>query len=168
MRAAIIENGVISNVIEVADEQAAAEFGAVALPDGSNAQIGWSQVGDDYAPPIEPPPTKEALIAYSAACRWKHEVGGIVFNGWPIPTDERTQQVLTAAYIKASADPNYTIDPWKAGPGVYVALTAAEIVAIADAVSEHVQAAFSLNRTCDEMIEAGTITTLAQVAAFYA
>lgn len=41
--------------------------------------------------------------------RYEVEAAGIVLNSVPIPTDRHTQQVLTAMYIRAIADSDYTV-----------------------------------------------------------
>ena len=52
----------------------------------------------------------------------------------PVRTDAQTQIFLAGARIKADADPDYEIASYKLGPGQYVTLTAATIIAISDAV----------------------------------
>lgn len=106
------------------------------------------------------------LMAYASAKRWAVEHAGVPFGQGVIPTDERTQGVLTAAYVKASADQNYEIADWKAAPGVYVTINAAAIMAMADAVEAHVQACFAANRAVDEAIAGGSITSEAEIDAF--
>lgn len=113
-------------------------------------------------------PRRAALKSYAAQKRWEKETGGVTVGGIPIPTDERTQGVLTAAYASAVADPEYAIDDWKVAPGVYASLDNQTIRAIAVAVRGHVQACFSLNRTVDQAIDAGEIVDTAGVDAAFA
>lgn len=168
MRAAILaEDGqTVDNVILVATEQDATDLQAVVIDD--DVQIGWRLVGSTFQPPVVAGPTEADLLAYSAQARWRRETAGTTALDMQVPTDERTQAVLTAAYVQASADPEFTVDPWKVGPGTYVALSAADIIAISAAVSAHIQACFALNATVDAGILAGTITTFAQIDAAYA
>jgi hypothetical protein len=114
------------------------------------------------------PVTQAELIAYAAARRWAAETAGIGVPGiGSVPTDERTRGVLTGAYAKAQANPAYEITDWKTPvPGVYATLTAAQIVALADAVEAHVQACFSANKAVDQAILAGTITTKAEIDSY--
>ena len=114
-------------------------------------------------PPDPGPPTKAQLLDRAAAKRWEIETGGIILNDAPIPTDERTRGVLTAAYVKAQADAAYLITDWKIGPGTYTTLDAATIIAMANAVEAHVQACFSANKAVDAKINDNTYTTMAQV-----
>jgi len=108
-------------------------------------------------------PTKAQLLDRAAAKRWEIETGGITLNNAPIPTDERTRGVLTAAYVKAQADANYVITDWKVGPGTYTTLDAATIIAMANAVEAHVQACFTANKIVDAKINNDTYTTMAQI-----
>lgn len=108
------------------------------------------------------------LKAYAAAMRWAKETGGVVFGGVPIPTDERTQMVLSGAYARAKGDPSYSIPNWKLESGAYTSLSNAQIIAIAEAVADHIQACFDLNAQADDGIEAGTITTEAEIDALFA
>lgn len=102
------------------------------------------------APPAEPEPValtldeqKAARLVDLAARRYQAEEAGTIFGGAPLATDRTTQGKITAAYVKAAADPAYSIPVWKFGPGKFAALDAATILAAADAVSAHVQACFT-------------------------
>lgn len=99
-----------------------------------------------YVPPdpIEPSPlTASDLLAALAARRYAAEEAGTTFNGFPLATDRTTQAKITAAYVKATGDPTYTIAPWKFAPGVFAPLDAATIIAAANVIEAHVQACFA-------------------------
>lgn len=81
-----------------------------------------------------------ARKAELAAIRYAKETGGIVVSGAPIATDRDTQAKLIAVRIKAKENASYTVN-WKTAGG-FVSLDAATIIAIADAVSAHIQACF--------------------------
>lgn len=53
MRIAVVENGIVVNLI-LRDEPIA-EWGEVALPDDSPVGIGWSYDGEAFAAPPAPP-----------------------------------------------------------------------------------------------------------------
>lgn len=72
--------------------------------------------------------------------RFSVETGGVNVFGTDIPTDRHTQQVLTAMYVRAMADSGYAVK-FKTSNG-FVDLVASQIIAIAGAVHDHVQAAF--------------------------
>lgn len=110
-----------------------------------------------------------ALIAYSAAARYAKETGGITVNGVAMPTDRQTQAQLTGAYSFAQSNSAVTIQ-WKMPDGSFMALTAAQISAIAVAVAMHVQTCFAVEQQLDASINATppTITTSAQVDTTFA
>ena len=93
----------------------------------------------------DPVPTLEDLKAAKLAAladrRWQAEVGGITLNGVPIKTDRESTGKITAAYVQASANPEFSVR-WKVDTGVFVTLDAATIIAIGNAVTAHVQACF--------------------------
>ena len=97
-----------------------------------------------------------ARLQELADLRWQQEGSGTTMGGNPLATDRTTQAKLTAAYVKASADPAYTIADWKSGPGVFAPLDATTIIAAADAVETHVQACFTNEATLSASILAAT------------
>lgn len=117
---------------------------------------------------VAPLVTQADLLAHAAKARWQKEAGGIVVDGVPIPTDERTQGVLTAAYASAMADAGFQVPDWKLGPGVYTTLSNAQVIAIANAVRVHVQGCFTTNKQVDQAIAAGSLTTFAAIDAAFA
>lgn len=92
--------------------------------------------------------TVEQRAELIADKRFSVETGGISIAGVQIPTDRHTQQVLTAMYVKAKEDSEYT-KRFKTAAG-FVTLTAGQIIQISDAVHDHVQAAFDRE---DELLE---------------
>lgn len=117
---------------------------------------------------IEPvaPPSKAQLIRRAADARWKKEVGGVMFNGVKISTDDRSKTLLQGARTAADANPDH-VEGWKTAGG-WVDLTAAQIIAISDAVRAHVSACFAIERAVVAQIESGEITTYQQIEAAFA
>ena len=107
--------------------------------------------------------TKLGLRTQAAARRWAVETGGITVNGAAVYTDRDTQAKLTAAFTRANANPAFTLN-WKTAGG-FVTLTAAQVIALANAVFDHVQAAFDAEAAVLADIESGTITTTAEIDA---
>lgn len=66
MKYAVIQNGVVSNIV-LAEPEFAAEQGWIQCPEG--VDIGWAYDGQTATPPVEipepepTPPTKEELLA---------------------------------------------------------------------------------------------------------
>ena len=79
---------------------------------------------------------KERKRGEIAAARFEAETSGI--DG--IKTDRESQALITGAALKAMQDNTYTCK-WKGIDG-FVELTAPQIIAVADAVRQHVQSCF--------------------------
>jgi len=75
-----------------------------------------------------------------AQARYNAEIAGVTINGVSIKTDRESQGLITGAALKAMQDNTYTCR-WKGIDG-FVELTAPQIIAIADAVRQHVQSCF--------------------------
>ena len=101
-------------------------------------------VENDFVPEVvDISVAKESKQALLAARRYAAEEGGTTFNGLPLATDRTTQTKITAAYVKAMADPDYVIASWKFAAGVFATLDAQTIIAAANAIEAHVQACFA-------------------------
>lgn len=85
-----------------------------------------------------------------ATARWQEETSGV--QG--IRTDRESQAMVTGAALKAMQDSEYTCK-WKTEAG-FVELTAPQILAIADAVREHVQGCFDREAELLALVEAAT------------
>jgi hypothetical protein len=97
---------------------------------------------------------KEAKKAAIAQARFNAEIAGVTINGVSIKTDRESQGLITGAALKAMQDPDYTCR-WKGIDG-FVELTAPQIIAIADAVRQHVQSCFDHEAELLPLIEAAT------------
>lgn len=75
-----------------------------------------------------------------AARRYEAEVAGITVNGTRVQTDRETRAILTGAALQAGRQPERAFR-WK-GPDGFVPLDSPTVLAIADAVSDYVQACF--------------------------
>ncbi|OFB60465.1 hypothetical protein JS73_03890 [Synergistes jonesii] len=90
--------------------------------------------------------------AEMAAARYAAEISGITLSGAVIRTDRESQALITGAALAASHDENYSVT-WKAKNG-FVTLTAAQIIAVAQAVRAHVEACFDREAELQTAIEA--------------
>lgn len=126
-------------------------------------EIGWLFDGSSFsAPSLTPPPGKADLIAYAARRRREIEIGGMPFAGMMVATDGESQTKVLGARVAAGADPEFTT-PWFGLDGVPVTLDAAAITALSNAMLAHVQGGFVIRGQVFEQIEAGAITTVAQI-----
>jgi hypothetical protein len=89
-----------------------------------------------------------------AQARYNAEIAGITINGVSIKTDRESQGLITGAALKAMQDPDYTCR-WKGIDG-FMTLNATQIIAIADAVRQHVQSCFDHEAELQPLIEAAT------------
>lgn len=106
------------------------------------------------------------LKAYAADVRYREETGGAVVNGSAYLTDRETQAKMTAAVVMTQVNPAVTLE-WKLADRSFVSLDAADMLQVAQAVGAHVQEAFAKEATVVAGINAGTITTKAQVDAAF-
>ncbi len=105
--------------------------------------------------PVEPIPLDEIKAARKDAAtdlRWRKETGGIVIAGVRVATDDRSKTLILGKRAQAQADPAATFR-WKAAGGAWIALTGAQIIAIADAVADHVQACFDREGELHDLID---------------
>lgn len=108
--------------------------------------IGFVNNGGVIAPYAAFNTLAEAITAKLAELddyRWQQEVGGAPFAGVTIRTDWNSQAKVAAAYTMAKLDPDYSIPTWEVVPGVFMPLDNATIVAMGEAVRDHVQETFN-------------------------
>jgi hypothetical protein len=106
--------------------------------------------------------SKNSKLAALATKRYEVETGGIVVNGATIMTDAVSQAKLTGAWLRVQRKPAASIR-WKGRDG-WVTVGKAEIEALVDAVSDHVQVCFDKEYAHSEVITA--LTTIASVDAY--
>jgi hypothetical protein len=106
---------------------------------------------------------RDLKLSALATKRWEVETGGIEIAGLQVKTDEDTQRKITGAYVRATRDPEFTVR-WKIGPASFVTLDAPTIVAIGDAVTAHIQAAFNReSELVDAVVQAATWSELVAI-----
>ncbi|BBV97895.1 DUF4376 domain-containing protein [Pseudomonas monteilii] len=98
---------------------------------------GWEKLASAPEPEPLPEPDWLALIA---ARRYQAEIGGIELAGLPIATDDRSKLLINGAAARAARDSGYTLK-WKTDEG-FIDLPADQVLTMADAVADHVQACF--------------------------
>jgi hypothetical protein len=171
MRAALIVDGIVANVILVESLDAYPVGPGEALILSDIAGIGWTwSEGEGLEPPPraeQPPPSKADLVAYAADRRWRQEVGGITVAGVPVATDDRSKLMITGARVAAMADSGWST-VWHGADGNTYPVDAPAMVAISNAVQAHVNGGFATFALVKAAIESGTITTLAEVDASFA
>lgn len=117
-------------------------------PDGYFTPEEWAELHPAQVVEISLEALKEIKKYEIATARYEAEIAGV--NG--IRTDRESQSLITGAALKASMDSTYSCR-WKTEAG-FVTLTAAQIIAVADAVRAHVQSCFDREAELLPLIEA--------------
>ena len=105
------------------------------------------------------------LLSYANQKKWEKEVGGIVWNGITVPTDDRAKLlILGAAMTLADAETS----PMVVAGVNYGMLTGTQFRALNAAVVAHVQATIATMAEVVADIAAQTITTAAEIDAAFA
>jgi hypothetical protein len=131
------------------------------VPDDSPAEVGWSWDGAEYHEGPTLARTKADKREEIAESRWQAETGGLAVNGMTIATDRESQALITGAALQATIDASYTCQ-WKTAAG-FVTLDATAILAVAQAVREHVQESF--DREAELAGEVGAAVSIEAVEA---
>lgn len=107
---------------------------------------------------------RAAKLAELDAYRWEQEIGGFDLAGMTIRTDANSQAKVAAAYTLAKLDPEYMVPVWEAVPGTFVSLSNAQLIAMGDAVRDHVQGTFNRKAALHSQIAA--LDTFEAIEAF--
>jgi len=169
--AARIYNGVVVEVVELpADVDLADAFHPDAgFVEGNGAvEVGMIYADGEFSPPQPPPPpTKAELLAYAGDMRWRRETGGITVAGVAIATDDRSKAMIVGARVAAEANGDWSTN-WHGADGQIYPIDSVTMIAISAAVEAHVNSGFATFAAVKADIEAGTITTRAEIDAAFA
>lgn len=97
---------------------------------------------------------KEQEMAALAARRYQAEIGGTVFNGWPVITDRASQALITAAYQMARD--GYWSGGWKFADGMYRLLSGEQVISLALTIGAWVETCFFHESVIAAQIRAAT------------
>ncbi|WP_256805445.1 DUF4376 domain-containing protein [Pseudomonas kurunegalensis] len=95
-------------------------------------------------------------LSLIAARRYQAETAGIELQGMQVATDDRSKLLINGAALRASREPGYTLR-WKTGDG-FIDLSGAQVLAMADAVADHVQRCFDREAELLTAVADGSIT----------
>lgn len=84
---------------------------------------------------------------------------GTTVAGMAVATDDKTQTRIMGAAMSAMLDPAYSV-AWKGVNGVFVTLTAPQVIAVAQAIRAHVQACFDREAVLLGDLDAGRVYNL--------
>lgn len=106
---------------------------------------------------------KMRLRDQAAAARWKRTQSGVTLpSGVRIKTDETSKAKIDQALAMLEKGWTSAIN-WKVGTNEYATLDLAAMTGVAQAVAAYEQACFETEKSIIAEIEAGTITTVAQI-----
>lgn len=114
------------------------------------------------------PPTKTDLAAYAMAARWACEQGGIVIDGFALPTNDKGQAYISGAYAAALATGEDKL--WQVGnaPLAFETFPNARVLALGLGLNSLTQASFDKLAEVAAAIEGDAITETAQIDAAFA
>lgn len=118
-------------------------------------------------PELTPEEIKAKLASYAAECRWQKEVGGTLWNGWPVHTDRESQGKIIAERLAIEAGERTDPDGWKFADGAFRLVSNTDFVALSNAVREHVRNCYAVEAVVLAQIDAETITTEAEIEAAF-
>lgn len=123
----------------------------------------WCEIvfrGQDISDPTWREKTAlELKLKVLADLRWQKETGGITLPGGALMwTDRDTQVKLSAAKAEATADPQFAVR-WKSMDG-WIDLDATAIIAVANAVRDHVKACFEREDELTDLIAQDIMTDI--------
>lgn len=151
----------------VADDAAIGRKGTPRFPEAFGMERPTKIVPfEDGQPQVEHPGM--TLQEYAAAKRWEKEVGGTVWNGWPVLSDRESQSKIIAEAVAIEKGERADGDPWKFADGEFRSLTNEQMDDLAAAVRLHVRNSYGIEAQVLAAIEAGSITTEAQINAAFA
>lgn len=135
-----------------------AATGAIVFPrDGQTPEDAIFEAGAA----VNAPASADDLKAFAADKRWRVETGGIVRMGLTVPTDDRAKLLLLGASSEMADEDTA---PFNVGTASVV-INGAQFKALYGAVVAHVQACMARQTEIMAAIDAGTITTTAQIEA---
>lgn len=105
---------------------------------------------------------KGALKEYAAKQRYKRQRKGYTYRGRSFDADANAVMAMTMAFSLAKANPSHSAQ-WKMLNGTFVNMDAANIVGTYGAITGFVQALFNAEAVIAAAIDAGSVTTQAQV-----
>lgn len=121
----------------------------------------WTRGKDGSISKVEhAPSTPEEIVQQCtltiANTRYEREIGGIVVQGISIDTDDRSKALIASAALKAMRSPEHVLN-WKTTNG-FVEISGTQLLEVADAVNEHVQACFGRERELLSALANGQFT----------
>jgi len=103
---------------------------------------GITEAGQVYVAPAALEARKAELTELARTMRQQVEQGGFEFMGMTLPSDRDSQLMINGAVAAAKDDPTFATI-WQVTPTTFVPLDAATIIAMGQAMRDHINAAFT-------------------------
>jgi hypothetical protein len=124
----------------------------------------WMFDGTTFAQPAPAEYTKVQLHAYQILVRYNKEQGGMTLSsGMPIKTDDRSQAKINGLRHIAEVKGSGFTTQFHADDDNFYNMIASDIISMSDQLQVHVDNCFSISSNVARDIDAGTITSLAQI-----
>lgn len=154
------------NWLRLSTPEERAFIGIIEIDEGTRPDDRYHIVSQnlDYTYSVEEKPIatlRDIFRREIAAARYSAETAGTTIMGIPVETDRESQATFTGAAVRALRNPSYVVK-WKSRTG-FVNLTNDQILDVADAVGDHVQACFDREAVLLQQVEAAE--TLADLQA---
>lgn len=98
------------------------------------------------------------LLSYAADARWRIEVGGTTWSGFPVATDDRSKTLVSGELQAIDLGVRQDGEPFKFADGTFRPLSNADMQAVAVAMRGHVKRTFGALYAVGAAIAAGTVT----------
>jgi hypothetical protein len=144
-----------------------AELAEVLKTQGAPTPAWLLNMGAGFIQPTPTTYTKDQLTAYCADARQRKYAADITVNGLPFSTDPVSLGGLNAAMLYTS-DKQVNAFSWKLPDGTFITLTALQVKDLQSVVAAFGQSCFVCEDDTLTKVEAGTVTTLAQIDALFA
>jgi hypothetical protein len=155
------------------------DAGGMVSPIGTEAELavvlrqrgvpipGWLLSLDNFIQPAPDTYDKPQLKGYSGWARYNKQVGGVVVNGIPFPTDTLTLSALNSAMLYTS-DKQVNTFSWKLPDGTFITLDTNGIKNLQSTIAAFGQSCYVCEDNLVDSIDAGTVTDLSAIDDAYA
>jgi len=133
-------------------------------PSGPYYAIGVDDIIGHYTIAEKPISEISYMIKQKATeYRYEKEIKGCEFNSIKLATDRESQSLMTGVRLKSDVDNTKTFN-WKGGDG-WVTIDHTAIVALSDAVMDHVESCFGLEMDVHQSVDAAETNNSGDYAA---
>jgi Domain of unknown function (DUF4376) len=166
-----VYSGPLQKVIDASDPGYVAWIGAGNVAWTWPRDIGGNQTDASLQEVLTPVGMFANLTYYAANVRFNRASGGVTVTGLsaiPFLTDTVNRNTINSAWSYSQAQTGTYSVQWKMSDGSWVTLSKAQLATLNNDVSDFVEKCFACEKTTIDAVNAGTITTQAQVDSAFA